>query len=88
MSTKNKVIIGVIGFVTVLLLVPAWHLYSYWFLTVDEYGTPRIGWNWTYGLISGEIEVVSCEGFNTTIEDMHELFVPWISVWGLQDGES
>jgi len=32
---------------------------------VDEFGTPSYRWRWRYGLISGEIEVLSCEGFIT-----------------------
>ena len=58
---KNKVKTGVIGVIVIVISVSAW----YWLLTTDEFGTPRIMWNWTYGLIGGEIEVLSCEGFNT-----------------------
>jgi len=75
---KNKVKTGVIGVIVIVISVSAW----YWLLTTDEFGTPRIMWNWTYGLIGGEIEVLSCEGFYTDFnaDEEHWANVPFLGI--------
>ena len=94
MTMKKKVIIGVVGVIAIALLVSAWLLYSYWVLQVDEFGTPRYRWRWTYGLIGGTYEVTSCEGFNTEIPDMRDGADFWEtlpffeSIAGLLEGET
>ena len=89
---KNKLKVCAIAVVALAVFASAWLLFSYWFLTVDEtvdeFGTPRSRWNWTYGLIDGEIEVLSCEGFNTDFEDeAFEFQIPNVVVSDFQDGE-
>ena len=57
---------------------------------VDEFGTPSYRWRWRYGLVSGELEVTSSEGWNTEIDDDYGWGkLPRIyPVFGMQDGEN
>lgn len=83
---RSKVKIFAIIFAFIAIFVSAWLLVSYWFLTTDEFGTRRISWNWTYGLSYGEIEVLSCEGFNTDFGSVNHRITE-IRVDRLQNGE-
>ena len=58
---------------------------------LDEFGTPSYRWRWTYGLVSGELEVTSSEGWNTEFnyDDYCWSKIPVINpVFGMQEGES
>ena len=58
---------------------------------VDEFGTPSYRWRWTYGLVSGELEVTSSEGWNTEFnyDDYCWSKIPIINpIIGMQDDES
>jgi len=69
-------------------LLPGDNLLGY---EVDEFGTPSYRWRWTYGLVSGELEVTSSEGWNTEFGgcDVFWNNIPMIhAVFGMRDSES
>ena len=83
-----SIILFLTGCDEITYLLPGDNLPGY---EVDEYGTPSYMWRWTYGLVSGELEVTSSEGWNTEFGGCDYFWnnVPFIqTVIGMRDGEN